>query len=245
MGFTGLEVAPSRQWNETWRGLTISDVTSYRREIEAAGLSCAGLHSLFYDHPHLGLFRDPESRKESLEFLVHLSGVCRDLGGRTLIWGGGRNRGDVPLVNAVTESINFLGEYVTRTEDHGTCLCFEPLGPNDSDFINSVHDSIHIAETVNHPAVRVQVDAKALMQNNEMNAETLDAARPLLVHAHTNEPDLGILGASGQIDHHTFGELLRSSEYNGYVSLEQKQVDPTDPLGPLLKSATLMQEAYA
>ena len=102
MGFTGLEVAPSRQWQDTWRGLSASAVKTYRCEIEAAGLCCVGLHSLFYDHPHLGLFRDPDSRKKSLDFLVHLSGVCRDLGGRTLIWGGGRNRGDVPLADAVT-----------------------------------------------------------------------------------------------------------------------------------------------
>ena len=56
-------------------------VRAYRRDVEAAGLRVVGLHSLFYDHPELGLFRDAERRDRSLDFLVHLSAVCRDLGG--------------------------------------------------------------------------------------------------------------------------------------------------------------------
>ena len=64
--------------------------------MEAAELEAVGLHSLFFDRPELGLFKDPELRAGSLEFLTHLSAVCRDLGGKTLIWGGGRKRGEVP-----------------------------------------------------------------------------------------------------------------------------------------------------
>jgi len=244
LGFTGLEIAPSRQWHDTWRGLTSADVTTYRRDIERADLRCVGLHSLFYDHPELGLFRDTDKRIESLDFLVHLSGVCRDLGGKTLIWGGGRNRGDVPRQNAIAECLDFVGTYAHRTTDHGTCLCFEPLGPKDSDFINAVHESVAIAEAINHPSVRVQVDAKALVQNKEMSVDTVAAAKPWLVHAHANEPDLGILGTSGNIDHAMFGGVLREVGYDGFVSLEQKQVDLNDPIGPLTQSSLIMKEAY-
>ena len=73
MGFLGLEVAPSRVWKNTWQGLSPKSVERFRIEVENAGLSIVGLHSLFYDKPELGLFRDTETRRLTLDFMVHLS----------------------------------------------------------------------------------------------------------------------------------------------------------------------------
>ena len=53
MGISGIEIAPSRVWRDTWKGLKASDVSAYRRAIETAGLDVVGLHSLFYDQPDL------------------------------------------------------------------------------------------------------------------------------------------------------------------------------------------------
>src|SRR4051812_18082931 len=94
LGLSGLEVAPSRVWQDTWHGLKAADVAAYRRNVESAGLRVVGLHSLFWDQRELGLFRDQDTRGRTIDFLAHLSGVCRDLGGRTLIYGSAwaRNR---------------------------------------------------------------------------------------------------------------------------------------------------------
>ena len=85
MGLSGLEVAPSRVWRDTWRGLTTVEVNDYRRRAEQAGLRIVGLHSLLYDQPDLALFGDTETLRRTLDFMTHLSTVCRDLGGRTHI----------------------------------------------------------------------------------------------------------------------------------------------------------------
>ncbi len=153
LGMEGLEVAPSRVWRDTWHGLTAADVSTYRHAVETAGLRVVGLHSLFFDQPGLGLFKAPEIRRQSLDFLEHLSGVCRDLGGRTLIYGSApaRRRGDLPLEDAYAEAIGFFGDLSRRVEDHGTCFCFEPLGPDEADFINSAFDALNVVEAVNHP----------------------------------------------------------------------------------------------
>ena len=129
LGITGIEVAPSRIWHNTWSELKPSDVTAYRKDIENAGLEVIGLHSLFFDHPNLGLFIGPETDAQSMLFLEHLSTVCRDLGGKTLIYGGGRKRGEVSLDLAYAQAHAFFSELCKRIEDHGTCFCFEPLGP--------------------------------------------------------------------------------------------------------------------
>ena len=244
LGISGLEVAPSRRWHDTWHGLSDAHVSAYRREIESAGLKVVGLHSLFFDHPELGLFKEPEIRAESLDFLEHLSAVCRDLGGRTLIYGGGRRRGTVSETDARRETIDFFGELCLRIEDHGTCFCFEPLGPKDTDFINSALESFAIAEQINHPAVRVQLDAKALVENNEATAATFTAVASMLVHYHANEPGLNVLGSSGSIDHKALGGMLREIGYDGFVSIEQRMLSSETPLEDIAASTRVLRACY-
>ncbi len=242
LGLSGLEVAPSRVWRDTWKGLAAADVEAYRGRVEDAGLAVVGLHSLFFDHPELGLFRDPETRRRTIEFLVHLSALCRDLGGRTLIYGGGRKRGAVSPEAAVAESVDFCGELCKRIESHGTCLCFEPLGPNDSDFINSALDALEIVKKVDHPALRMQLDAKALVDNGEADEMPFQAAQRHLVHFHANEPGLAVLGSSGAIDHAALGRHLREVGYDDFVSIEQRMFD--DPLGDVARSARVLERCY-
>ena len=244
MGLSGLEVAPSRIWADTWLGLKNSDIIGYRKSVESAGLEIVGLHSLFYDHPELGLFRDPETRAQTLDYMEHLSKLCRDLGGKTLTYGGGRKRGAMSPDAAHAESIAFFSDLIPRIETHGTVFCFEPLGPSDSDFINSVYDSIHLVKAVNHPSLQVQLDAKALVVNNELNEDVFRDCAPYLVHVHANEPDLGVLGSSGLIDHFTIGSLLKKIGYEGYVSIEQKMIGEDDPLVALSQSADILKECY-
>jgi sugar phosphate isomerase/epimerase len=245
LGLQGLEVAPSRVWRDTWQGLTPREVETYRQTVERAGLKIVGLHSLFFDHPELGLFKDPETRVRTLDYLVHLSGLCRDLGGRTMIYGGGRHRGEVAIDKANTETIDFCHQLCSRIEDHGTCLCFEPLGPNDSDFINSAYDALEIVDIVNHPSLRSQLDAKALVENDEVTIDLFRAAKSTITHFHANEPGLNVLGQTGQIDHAFFGASLRDIGYNGYVSIEQRMLNQENPLSDLEASVAVLKECYS
>ena len=244
-GLGGLEVAPSRVWHDTWKGLTAADVDAYRSGVEAAGLRVLGLHSLFFDHPDLGLFKGPEQRSETMEFLVHLSAVCRDLGGCTLIYGGGRNRGETTVADATAEALDFIHELTGRIELHGTIICFEPLGPGDSEFINSANEALNLVREVNHPSFRMQLDAKALVENDEADRAAFEQVKPYLVHFHANEPGLNPLQKSGPIDHKAVGRFLRDIGYSGFVSIEQRMVDPGDPFSSISNSIDVLKEYYS
>lgn len=245
LGLEGLEIAPSRRWSSTWHDLRGADVADYRRKIEDAGLEIVGLHSLLYDQPELSLFGTSGQRDGLFQFFMHLSGICRDLGGRTLIWGGGRRRGAIAADLARAIAIDFFGELCESIGDHGTCFCLEPLGPADTDFIHTVSDSLDIVRAVDRPALRVQIDAKALYDNDEFDIATFRAGAQALVHYHANEPGLEILGSSGKIDHHAAGKFLREIGYDGYVSIEQKMIGPENPLAAIERSVSLLKEAYA
>ncbi len=244
MGLEGLEVAPSRVWHDTWQGLTPVDVRAYRKQVESAGIKVVGLHSLLFDHPELSLFHDVETRARTLDFMVHLSGICRDLGGRTLIFGKGRTRGNMPLTQAFDIAIEFFTTLCRRIEKYGVLFCVEPLGPRDTDFINSALDSVQLVEAVNHPALRVQLDAKALVANQEAKPETFKAAKKYLVHYHANQPDLGVLDMTGDVDHAALGRMLGDIGYAGYVSIEQRMLNKDAPLDDISASAAVLRQCY-
>ena len=216
----------------------------YRKAVESAGLRVIGLHSLLYDQPGLALFGGGGQRRETMDFMEHLSRVCRDLGGRTLIWGSGRKRGNVPLEDANKTAVDFFRQLCPKIADHGTCFCFEPLGPDDADFINSALDSLDIVRAVDHPALRVQLDAKALAANDESDIATFRAVADHLVHFHANEPGLGVLGTSGDIDHGLLGRNLKDIGYGGAVSIEQRLVNDADPIADVAASAAVLKEHY-
>ncbi len=244
IGLTGIEVAPSRVWHDTWHGLTTAQVATYRRQVEGAGLQVVGLHSLLYDQPGLILFGQECDEGPLLDFMTHLSKVCRDLGGRTLIWGAGRRRGDVARAEARRRAIAFLNRLCRRVEGHGTVFCFEPLGPADDDFINTVADTLGLVTAVDHPALRVQLDAKALIENDEARPATFAAVQPYLVHFHANEPGLGVLGGTGRVDHGALGRHLRAIGYDGWVSIEQRMLNADDPLADVARSASVLRRCY-
>ncbi|MCH4903861.1 TIM barrel protein [Cylindrospermopsis raciborskii CHAB3438] len=245
MGVKGLEVAPSRVWINTWESLTSRQVSEYRQSIENSGLKVVGLHSLFFDRPELGLFRSSDITQKTLDFLIHLSKVCRDLGGKTLIFGSpaARRRNNIPIAQAEAIAVDFFGTLCNKIVAHGTCICLEPLTTNESDFINSVTDSHRIATIIDHPAFKIQIDAKALTDAQEVNSETFNKISSKLVHCHINEPGLGLLGA-GIVNHQQIANLLYSINYLEFVSLEQRMLDCANPLEALKLSVSLMKRIY-
>ncbi len=244
-GVQGIEVAPSRVWQDTWRGLDAASVTAYRTAVEKAGLRVVGLHSLFYDHPELGLFKDGDFRQKSLNFLIHLSKVCRDLGGSAMIWGSGRRRNELPLADAEREAVDFMGELCHRIEDHGTVICFEPLGPKDSDFINGALEALSIVDKVSHSSMAIQLDAKALVENAESEMKTFEKVKSELVHFHANEPGLDVLGRSGTVDHQALGCCLKAIGYDHFVSIEQRMFGEETALDDALESLGVLKSSYS
>ena len=65
-GLSGLEIAPSRVWQDTWKGLSGAEVNQYRQAVSSAGLDVIGLHSLLYDQPALSLFDELETLQNPL-----------------------------------------------------------------------------------------------------------------------------------------------------------------------------------
>ena len=142
------------------------------------------------------------------------------------------------------QSTDLSDDLGRRIGGHGTCFCFEPLGPDEADFINSALDALTVVEAVASPALRIQLDAKALVANREAEAATFRAVAPLLVHFHANDPGLAVLGSTGEVDHGAMGRMLGEIGYDGAVSIEQRMVNGDDPLADVARSAQVLRDCY-
>lgn len=242
MGLTGLEVIPSRVWSDSADGPSARAVATYRYAVEEAGLEIVGLDGLLADRPELGLFKGAEAAARTADLLVRLSAVCRDLGGRTLIWGGERRRGNLPVEQAWAACRAFLETLLPRIEEHGTVLCLAPLGPLVADFCNTARDCRMLVNHLDHPAFGLHLGAAAQLANSDTGHAPFSAVRDRLDHFHADEPGLVTLGQPGAVDHADCRRHLAAISYRKWVTLKQRET--ADPLDGLAQGAAHLATCY-
>lgn len=245
-GVQGIEVSPTKAWEKP---LAVSprEVDKYRNVIESAGMNVVGIHSLFYGRPELGLFRDAETNRATMSFLVDMSRLCADLGGRTMVFGSGgaRKRGAIDLVEADEKFVAFMQELAPRIEPHGTCIAIEPLAPTYSDYILSLEHALALVQEVDSPQLKVHIDVAAAASAGEICQAAFSSVADQLVHVHANELDLGVLGGGSGVDHQKAASLLNNIGYQGYCSLEQRMVESSDVMEAVRKGLDFLKEVYS
>ena len=171
-GFSGLEVALSRIWSEDWNTPSVAEVEAYRRAANAADLDIVGLHSLFWQREELTMFGDTATVEDTKRFLVSLSAICRDLGGRTLIYGSrtARTRGETSINDANVRAADFFTDLCRRVEEHGTCFCIEPLETAVADYVHSVLESAEVVRMVAN-----EMDLGPVRESSEVEHAALGA----------------------------------------------------------------------
>ena len=244
-GIAGVEVSPSKAWPNP--GLvTPGEVATYRRMVERAGLTVVGIHSLLYDKPQLGWFKDQDTRAATMDHLVHLSNICVDLGGKSMVFGSGgaRDKGPLAEIDADHWAVEFLSELAHRIQGHGTRLAIEPLAPEHTNYIHTLSHAARLVREVDRPEVRVHLDLAAAAAAQEINVESMQAVAPILAHVHVNEPDLVPLRKTGEVDHAFAGNTLKKLKYDGFCSLEQRLVSMENIMPPLKESIKILNYYY-
>lgn len=242
LGIAGLEIVPDHAWTDTWHGLDAAAVERYRRAAARAGLAVVGLSGLFDGRPELDLLAEDASAKWAEAQLVHLSAVCRDLGGRTLTLGVGRRRGGLAKPRAWTRLAAAVERVLARIEDHGTVLCLAPMAPAAGEFCHTAQECRMLANAIDHPALGLQLNAHALMANGESGHAVFAAIYGRLDLFVADEPGLAPLGASGLIDHPALRRHLAASRYDGWLVIEQAA--GAAPLATLAAALELYDRVY-
>ncbi|MFM8413804.1 MAG: sugar phosphate isomerase/epimerase family protein [Planctomycetota bacterium] len=221
-GYSGLELAPF-----TLAPL-VTDISAakrgeIRRTIARAGLECVGLHWLLAHtegfhvaHP------DAEVRRRTVEYLAESARLCRDLGGRVLVFGSPQRRSLLPGVT-LDQALGHIREVFTRLvpalETTDTVVALEPLAPTETDVLTTAAETCRMLEAIGSPHVRLLLDVKAMSSEPTPTPEIIRTSAPWLEHFHANDENLQGPGF-GAVDFRPIFRALDEIGYAGWVSVE-------------------------
>jgi D-psicose/D-tagatose/L-ribulose 3-epimerase len=97
LGYDGLEIAPFTL-HASPEKISAAEAATIRATVEASGLVVTGLHWLLVKPEGLSL-TDPDAavRTRTLEVMIHLTGLCAELGGKVLVHGSPKQRRAKPM----------------------------------------------------------------------------------------------------------------------------------------------------
>lgn len=221
-GYTGLEVAPFTL-GDSPTALTAGERERIAATIRRAGLECVGLHWLLARTEGLHVAHpDPGVRRATVGYLGALARLCRDLGGRVLVFGSPKQRSLLPGTSS-GEAIDRLGgvfaDLVPVLEETGTVVALEPLAPSETDVLTTAAETVAVIERIGSPHVRLHLDVKAMSSEREPIPAVIAASTRHLEHFHANDANLRGPGF-GAVDFGPIFAALRAARYGGWVSVE-------------------------
>jgi sugar phosphate isomerase/epimerase len=95
-------------------------------------------------------------RARTANYFVDLVDCCADFGGKIMVVGSPKQRNLLPGVSgdqAWEWTAATFRDAVKRAEDRGVTICFEPLSPAETNFINTAAAAIEFVKPFKSPAI--------------------------------------------------------------------------------------------
>jgi len=187
------------------------------------GIGISGIHWVLVQTEGLHLTHpDTETRARTSRYFVDLVDFCADLGGTRIIVGSPKQRSLQPGVSykqAWEFATNVFHDSVRHAEDRGVVICFEPLAPSETDFVNTAAEGIRFAEQFKSPAMSIILDVKAMSSEGKAVPDIIRESSGKFAYFHANDPNLKGPGF-GDTDFVPIAAALRDAGYDGVVSVE-------------------------
>ena len=222
LGYEGLEVAPFTL-AESAELLSAQRRAELRRSAESRGLSILGLHWLLVKPPGLHITHpDAAVRRRTSGYFCALVDLCADLGGRVMVVGSPKQRSLLPGVSrqqAMAHAREVFAPCLERAASRDVTLAFEPLGPQETDFINTVAEAMELMRFIGHERFRINLDVKAMASEGRPIPQIIRSAKGYVAHVQVN--DTNLLGPGmGPTPYEPIIAALREIGYDGWLSVE-------------------------
>jgi sugar phosphate isomerase/epimerase len=221
-GYAGIEIAPFTLAN------AVADISAAERQrirdLAARNkIEIVGLHWLLVKPEGLYLnHTDAAIRARTAKYFVELVDCCADLGGTIMVVGSPKQRNVLEGVShqqAWDWTATTFRDAVQRAEDRGVTICFEPLSPAETNFVNTAAEAIEFVKPFNSPAFKIILDVKAMCSETKPIPQIIRESWPHFAHFHANDRNLKGPGF-GDVDFKPIAAALREVGYDGYVSVE-------------------------
>ncbi|MBI3416248.1 MAG: sugar phosphate isomerase/epimerase [Verrucomicrobia bacterium] len=227
LGYDAVEIAPFTL------AKNVADVPpAERRWIRECAVRCgiaiSGIHWVLVQTEGLHLTHpDAAVRERTAKYFCELVDFCGDLGGQIIVVGSPKQRN---MMDGVTPeqawdwATAVFRDAVMRAEQRGVTICFEPLAPVETNFINTAADAIRFVQQLRTPHFKIILDVKAMCSEAKPIPQIIRESWPHFAYFHANDKNLKGPGF-GDVDFRPIAAALRDVKYDGYVSVEVFKFD--------------------
>ena len=222
LGYAGVEIAPFTLANSV-NEISLAERQRIRALAAQNKIEIVGLHWLLVKPEGLYLnHTDAAIRTHTSKYFVELVECCADFGGTIMVVGSPKQRNILPGVTreqAWDWTATTFRDAVKQAEDRGVTICFEPLAPTETNFINTAAEAIEFVKPFNSYAFKIILDVKAMSSEPKPIPQIIRESWPHFAHFHANDKNLKGPGF-GDVDFKPIAAALREVGYAGYVSVE-------------------------
>jgi sugar phosphate isomerase/epimerase len=226
-GYDGIEIAPFTLAKYVAE-IPASERQRIRAQAHATGIEISGIHWVLAQADGMYLNHiDATVRQRTAAYFVELVKFCSDLGGKIIVVGSPRQRNvmdGVSFEQAWQWATETFRDSVKKAEDCGVTICFEPLAPSETNFINTAAHGIEFARQFRSPAMKIILDVKAMCSEESTIPSIIRESRGEFAYFHANDRNLKGPGF-GDVDFRPIATALREVGYDGYVSVEVFKYD--------------------
>ncbi len=222
IGYDAVEIAPFTIANYVTE-IPKAERQRIREAAARAGLAISGIHwvlvkaeGMYLTHP------DAAVRARTAKYFSELVDFCGDLGGKVIVVGSPKQRNLMPGVSfeqAWEWATGVFREPVMRAEQREVTICFEPLAPVETNFINTAAEAIRFTQQLNTPHFKIILDVKAMSAEAKPIPQIIRESWPHFAYFHANDKNLKGPGF-GDVDFKPIAAALREVRYDGFVSVE-------------------------
>jgi sugar phosphate isomerase/epimerase len=222
LGYSAVEIAPFTLANSV-TDISTTERQKIRDSAGAAGIEIAGIHWVLVKPEGLYINHiDATIRKRTSDYFRELVDFCADIGGKVIVVGSPQQRNIMPGVSpgqAREWAATTFRDAVAQAAVRQVTICFEPLSPAETNFINTAADAIRFVEQFHSPNFQIILDVKAMCSESKPIPQIIHESSPHFTHFHANDKNLKGPGF-GDVDFKPIAAALRQVGYGGYVSVE-------------------------
>ena len=246
VGYGAVEIAPFTI------ARYVTDIKPERRaEIRSLAerhhIGISGIHWVLAQTEGLHLTApDRPVRERTSRYLTDLVDFCADIGGRYMVVGSPKQRS---LADGVTKeqgwqwAVDAFRHPVAHAQARQVTICFEPLAPAETNFINTAADAIALTQELRSAHFKIILDVKAMSSEAKPVPQIIRESWPHFAYFHANDKNLKGPGF-GDVDFKPIAVALKEVGYHGFVSVEVFNFDE-GPETIASKSLEHLRSAFA
>ncbi|MCS1409474.1 MAG: D-tagatose 3-epimerase [Verrucomicrobia subdivision 3 bacterium] len=165
---------------------------------------------------------DATIREKTAQYFCDLVDFCGDLGGKAIVVGSPKQRNLLPGITfdqAWAWAKQVFHPSIARAAERDVIICFEPLAPAETDFINTAEEAIRFTKEFDSPNFKIILDVKAMCSMSKPIPEIIKESAGEFAYFHANDENLKGPGF-GEVDFQPIAQALKEVGYEGYVSVE-------------------------